>query len=117
MGKRSIFKKVLLALIIAVVVIGTTSLISYASFGVANPIASGIGLFKVTFTDTTFAEVQNAPKVIFFKQDYGIVKAMEEHGYVFLEDEQLGSMLVFEKDGIKYSGIGDGGRISFFRSE
>lgn len=117
MKKKSIFKRVLLALILAVVVIGIASIISYGSFGVANPIASGIGLFRVTFTDTTFAEVQNEPKVIFFKQDYGIVKVMEEHGYVFLEDEQMGSILVFEKDGIKYRGIGNGGRISFFRSE
>ena len=117
MKKRSIFKRILLALILAVVVIGIATIISYASFGLVNPIASGVGLFRVTFTDTTFAEVQKAPKVIFFKPDYGIVKAMEEHGYVFLEDEQMGSMLVFEKDGVKYRGIGNGGRISFFRSE
>ena len=82
-----------------------------------NPISCGWGLSKVTFTDATFAEVQDEPKVIFFKRDYGIIKAMEENGYTFIEDAQMGSMLVFEKNGKKYRGIGNGGRISFFRSE
>lgn len=117
MDKKGIYKRILLGLIVCFAIVGVASFVSHKAFGVANPFASGIGLFRVTFTDATFVEVQDSPKVIFFKKDYGIVKAMEEHDYDFLEEEQLGSMLVFEKDGVKYRGLQNGGWISFFRAE
>lgn len=116
MKTKKRFTKVLIACVAVAVIIAAASVFSYASFGVVNPIACGIGLFKVTLTDTTYAEVQNDPKVIFFKENYGI-QAMEEHGYTFLKNEQMGAMVSFEKDGVKYRGIWDSGRISFFRGE
>lgn len=117
MIKRKVIKRAVIAVIIAAILFVGAAVVSYAAVGVLNPISSGIGLFKVAFTDTAFAEVQKEPKVIFIKPDYGIVKAMEEQGYVFVEEEQMGSMLVFVKDGVKYKGISNGGRISYFRCE
>jgi hypothetical protein len=114
MEKKRIHKRIILITILTVVVIGS-SVISYETFGVYNPVASAFGLLKVTLTDSTSCEVQNVPKVIIIKPNYSVIKAMEEHGYVFIKEEQMGSMLVFEKDGVKYRGIGNGGRISFFR--
>ena len=117
MKKKKFIKVTLLILVPLITILAIASILSYSYFGVANPIASGVGLIKVKMFDTTFVEVQKSPKVIFLKTDYGIVKAMEEHGYTFLEEEQMGSMLTFEKNGAKFRGIGNGGIISFFRAE
>ena len=114
MKKKNIYKRLITIFIIVIFVFIIASIISYNFFKVANPIASGIGLFKVTFTDCIICEVQNDPKVIFFKSNSEIIKAMEEHGYIFIKEEQMGSMVVFEKDGIKYYGTMDGGLIAFF---
>jgi hypothetical protein len=42
---------------------------------------------------------------------------MEEHGYDHIEEERLGSFMVFIKDGVRYQGFANGGLISYFREE
>lgn len=71
---------------------------------VANPLASGLGLAKILFTDTEYVEVQDSPRVILAKPDNAydlLIRVMQEEGYTHVEEETMGSMQVFEKDSRK----------------
>ena len=98
----------------SIIIVGFASFLSYSKFSVVNPFASLAGVIKVTFLNENFVEVQKSPKVIFFNPDYGIERAMEDHGYTFLADEKMGSLMVFERNNVREQGIGHlGGIISF----
>ena len=96
------------------------SLACYFIFGIAKPISCGIALAKVNLTDTVCAEVRGSRKIFIVKPGAGdaFYTAMREKGYEYLPEEQMGSMIVFEKDGVEYRGIYDaGGYISFWSLE
>lgn len=77
--------------------------VSYSKFHVLNPISSGIGLMRINTTDTNFVEIQNSPRVVLAKPNNAwsvFLNALENEGYKYLEDERMGSLCVFEKNGV-----------------
>ncbi len=73
--------------------------ISYAKFPVANPSSVVIGLVKIIFTDATYVEIQQYPKVIFAKPDdtYNLLSDyMENEGFKENEEKRSGLRLMFE---------------------
>ena len=92
----------ILIILVVVVVIGT--FISISKFGVSNPFKTAIGLTQIMFTETNYVQIQDKPRVIVSKSNnaYNLfLDTMKSEGYTYLEDEQMGSMLVFEKDGVR----------------
>jgi len=98
------FKNVLILAIIIIAFALISSFLSYMKLEVANPLASGLGLAKILFTDTEYVEVQDSPRVILAKPDNAydlLIRVMQEEGYTHVEEETMGSMQVFEKDSRK----------------
>jgi hypothetical protein len=90
-----------LAIVIVILAL-LTSFWSHMKLEVTNPLASGRGLFKILFTNTEYVEIQESPRVILAKPDNAfdlLLKKMQDEGYTHIEEETLGSMRVFEKDG------------------
>ena len=114
MSKRKFFKPILIVLIFVFGFLAVMSAVSYTQFGVIKPVSSTVALLRVSFSDTPLVEIQKDPPVMVVKpsSNQEFYKAMEEKGYRFLADEQMGSLIVFEKDGKKFSGFFNHGRIS-----
>lgn len=91
-------KKLLILTIILLIVIAT--LFSIIKFHVYNPVSSFSGMIQILFTDKEYVIVQNHPnKVIFSKPDTELLdRYMSENGYEYIEEEQMGSMLVYKND-------------------
>ena len=92
----------ILIILVVVVVIGT--FISISKFGVINPFQTAIGLTQIMFTETNYMQIQDKPRVIVSKSNnaYNLfLDTMKSEGYTYLEDEQMGSMFVFEKNGVR----------------
>lgn len=79
-----------------------SSLISFFQFGTANVFKSSIGLIRILTTDKAYVVIQKRPKRIVLAQpDYAwilFLSVMEEDGYIFLEEERMGAVCVFQKD-------------------
>lgn len=82
-----------------------SSFLSYVQFGTVNPIRSGIGVLQILATDTPYVEISSEPRVVLAQPEDNprgfFLSVMEQEGYTYLEEEQMGAMCVFEKDGIK----------------
>ena len=93
MGKRT--KRFIVIVSIILILSGTSVFISMSKFEVINPFSVAYGLYKITFTDTEYIEIQEYPKVIITKPDnYEMInRYMENKGYS--ETDRLGSMIKF----------------------
>lgn len=100
-------KKLRIGIVAAVLVVFltlTASFVSYLKFDSPNFFAAGIGLIRITLTDTQYVEIQNSPRVIIAKPQNSMqlfLDTVESEGYTYLADEQMGGMHVIEKDGKK----------------
>ena len=82
-----------------------SSFFSYVQFGVVNPVRSGVGVLQILVTDKAYVEINNQPKVVLAQPEDNpwdfFLSVMKQDGYIYLEEERMGSMCVFEKDGNK----------------
>lgn len=89
-------KRVKISLFIISILLVLSIFTSFVKFGTANPISAIIGLYKITFTDTKYIEIQKNPKVIIAKP-YNSSKLLYEYmqyqGY--FEEERLGAISKF----------------------
>ncbi|MFZ2537850.1 MAG: hypothetical protein WAX04_02980 [Oscillospiraceae bacterium] len=84
------------SIIISIVIL--SMIVSYTKFEVVNPISTGIGLAKITFTDTEYVELQESPKVIISKSDKAqdnLINYMRNRGFSEITENRLGSVLLF----------------------
>lgn len=89
-------KKVIIITVLFLALFGISILISLEKFNVENPFSVAIGLYKITFTDTEYVEIQEYPKVIIAKPDNAgdlLYKYMEEKGYI--ESDRFGAIIEF----------------------
>lgn len=95
--------KIIVSLICIVVLIAAASLVSVAKFNTANSIAVAISAAKLYFTDAEYVEIQKSPRIIISEKGdmKGFLEVLEKEGYTHLEDEQMGSLHVVEKNGQK----------------
>lgn len=95
----------IIAVVALLFVILFSSFLSYVQFGVVNPIRSGIGVLQILATDKAYVEIGSQPKVVLAQPEGApwefFLSVMEQEGYTYLEEEQMGAMCVFEKDGRK----------------
>ena len=99
-----LLKTVLIIMILAIALTLVASFLSRMEFNTANPFSCGVGLAKILFTDTDYVEIQQSPRVILAQPENSrdlMLNVMQNEGYTFLEDETMGSMHAFEKDGIR----------------
>lgn len=97
-------KNILIILIIVIFLICASSFLSYMKFETANALSSGVGLAKILFTDIDYVEIQESPRVILAQPENSfdlLLDMMQDDGYTYLADETLGSMHVFEKNGVR----------------
>ena len=98
MTKKRVIK-IVIAVIIVGVLIGSLSVISFAKFGTANFVATSYGLFKVIFTDTELVAISDNPTVVIGKPNATIDEYMLENGgYVAESDKQLGAIYIYSNE-------------------
>lgn len=89
---------------ISVILILTASFVSYLKFNTPNFFSAGIGLIRIMITDTPYTEIQKSPRVIIAQPENSaelFLEFVESEGYTYLEEEQMGGMLIIERDGKK----------------
>lgn len=95
MTKKRVIK-IVIAVVIVGVLIGSLSVISFVKFGTANFVATSYGLYKVVFTDTELVAISDNPTVIIGKPNATIDEyVLENGGYVAESDKQLGAMYIY----------------------
>ncbi|MDO4398553.1 MAG: hypothetical protein Q4C21_09145 [Oscillospiraceae bacterium] len=104
---RRIVVAALVSVILITVLLGSC-LISYAKYNTRNPFSVVSGYFQITVLDKEYVEIQNSPKVVLAQPNGEIfINYMESRGFIEVEDERMGAMLVFtngeEKELIFYS--------------
>lgn len=75
-------------------------LFSAAAFGTAN-LVSAAGLARVTLLNEPWAEIACEPKVVLAASEISITDYMAARGFAENEQERMGALRVFEKDGAK----------------
>ena len=101
MKRKKIFISILIVLILIYCV---ASVISFLKFNVWNPIYSFSSVARIMLTDIVFVEIQKNPRVVLSKSDDAwkiFLLTLEAKGYKYLKNEQMGSLCVFEKEGVK----------------
>lgn len=95
--------KIIISVICVIVLFAVTSIVSLTKFNTPNSVAVAFSVTKLYITDAEYVEIQNAPRIVISERGdmNGFFEALEEEGYTHLEDEQMGSMCFFEKDGQK----------------
>jgi len=89
-------KGLLIALLIAAVLIGGLSALSYGTLRTANPVTAALGLTRVVLGNTAHAVVREAPMVIIAKPEVSLDAYMWENGgYLPVLEKQLGAVLVY----------------------
>lgn len=97
--KRS--KKLPFIIMIIVLFLVVSIFISLDKFNTLNPFNSGAGLFKIMFTSTPIVKIQEYPKVYLAKPENSqqlLIDFMESRGYHHMEEEQMGSIMVFSNE-------------------
>lgn len=92
---RKIHKMLLLLFLLATGLSLSASFFSYALFGAGDPFDTAGGLFRIMFTDTAYAEIQQDPRVILAQPDVSLDEYMAARGYIRDNEQQLGSLCVF----------------------
>ena len=76
-------------------------LFSLLTFGTANFASAAWGLARVTLLNEPWAEIASEPKVVLAAPDAHITDYMAGRGFAENEQERMGALRVFEKDGAK----------------
>ena len=76
-------------------------LFSAAAFGTANFVSAAAGLARVTLLNEPWAEIAREPKVVLAAPETSITDYMAARGFAENEQERMGALRVFEKDGAK----------------
>ena len=76
-------------------------LFSAAAFGTANFVSAGWGLARVALLNEPWTEVASGPKVVLAAPDAALTDYMAWRGFAENEQERMGALRVFEKDGAK----------------
>ncbi len=95
-------KKVICFITIIIAFVLISSIASYIKLGVLNPFSSGYGTIRTCILNKPYTVIQKNPQVIMAQPDdaqNSLLSYMNSCGYTHAEDERLGSILLFEKDG------------------
>ena len=76
-------------------------LFSAAAFGTANFVSAAAGLARITLLNEPWAEIAREPKVVLAAPETSITDYMAARGFAENEQERMGALRVFEKDGAK----------------
>ena len=76
-------------------------LFSLLTFGTANFASAAWGLARITLLEEPWAEVSAAPRVVLAAPDADLTDYMAGRGFAENEEERMGALRVFEKDGIQ----------------
>lgn len=76
-------------------------LFSAATFGTANFVSAAWGLARVTLLNEPWAEIAREPKVVLAAPETSITDYMAARGFAENEQERMGALRVFEKDGVQ----------------
>ena len=76
-------------------------LFSSAVFGTANFVSAAAGLARVTLLNEPWAEIAREPKVVLAAPETDLTDYMAARGFAENEQERMGALRVFEKDGAK----------------
>lgn len=97
-------KNIIYILIILMLIFSFATTISVFKFNTWNPVRSLAGIIRIMLTDSTTVQIQENPRVILAKSDDAwktFLSILTKDGYKYLENEQMGSICVFEKECIK----------------
>lgn len=72
-----------------------------AAFGTANFVSAAAGLARVTLLNEPWAEIAREPKVVLAAPETDLTDYMAARGFAENEQERMGALRVFEKDGAK----------------
>ena len=93
------WKSLLLVLLIAAVLIGGLSCLSFATLRTANPVTAVLGLIRVVLAYAEYAVVDEAPLVIVAKPETSLDAYRWENGnYLPVPGAQLGAVLVYRNN-------------------
>lgn len=76
-------------------------LFSLLTFGTANFVSAAWGLARVTLLEEPWAEVSDTPRVVLAAPDDDLTDYMAGRGFAENEEERMGALRVFEKDGVQ----------------
>lgn len=76
-------------------------LFSLLTFGTANFVSAAWGLARVTLLNEPWAEIAREPKVVLAASETDLTDYMAARGFAENEQERMGALRVFEKDGAK----------------
>lgn len=76
-------------------------LFSLLTFGTANFASAAWGLARVTLLNEPWAEIAREPKVVLAAPETDLTDYMAARGFAENEQERMGALRVFEKDGAK----------------
>ena len=76
-------------------------LFSLLTFGTANFVSAAAGLARVTLLNEPWAEIAREPKVVLAAPETDLTDYMAARGFAENEQERMGALRVFEKDGAK----------------
>jgi hypothetical protein len=94
--KGKIFFIIVLCCIIIIV---SCSIISYITFGTANPIMAGIGLAKVMLLNIDYVVIRKSPQIIIANPKNAIFNLIEYmNTQSFIIEDQMGAMLIFKNN-------------------
>jgi len=92
--------------LLSIFVFISASFFSFIKFDTPNFVSAGFGLLRIWLSDTQVVEIQKSPRVWLVDAKEGAYnvakKALADEGYREIEEEQMGSMFVFEKNEKKH---------------
>lgn len=95
--RKCIIRKISVVIVPIIVLVILSVWVSLIKFHVWNPITVIDGLIKIKFQNEKLVELKNNPKVILSNPRFDLLlEYMRNIGYDILEEEQLGSMYVFQ---------------------
>ena len=109
-------KGIIITIIMRILILVSATIFSIAKFNVWNPFSSCFGMLEILFTDKEYTIVQNNPNRVGFSKTADtsdkssgqyLDEYMENRGFYFISEEQMGGMLVYsngsEKEYILFS--------------
>lgn len=109
-------KRIIITIVICFVILLGATIFSIVKFDVWNPFSSCLGMLEILFTNKEYTIVQNIPNRVGFSKTSDtsskssgqyLDKYMEDRGFKFVTEEQMGAVLVYsngiEKEYISFS--------------
>lgn len=97
-------KRIIIIIAIGSVILLSATIFSILKFSVWNPFSSCFGMLEILFTDKEYTIVQNKPNRVAFSKTADtsnksggqfLDEYMENRGFYFVPEEQMGGMLVY----------------------